>query len=89
VTGWKFEYIDDLPFPDVMELLEYWLENPPMHLLHKWFVGYKHRGRKGGRLNEFERAALPSESQVIPASQVPHYVQEAMKRSAEEKLRAR
>jgi hypothetical protein len=80
--------IDEMPFPDVMELVDYWAENPPMHLLHKWFVGYKNKRRRG-ELNEFERAALPNESQVVPASQVPFYVQEAMKRAHEEKLNAR
>lgn len=58
-----------------------------MHLLHKWFVGYKRKPKR--ELNQYERAALPSEGQVVPASAVPFYVQEAMKRHAEEKLRAR
>jgi hypothetical protein len=57
-----------------------------MHLLHKWFVGYKRKPKM--ELNKYEHAAM-SEGLVIPASAVPFYVQEAMKRHAEEKLRAR
>jgi hypothetical protein len=79
--------IDEMPFSDVVDLMEYQKEDPPMHLLHKWFVGYKRT--KTAELNQFERAALPSEGQVIPASAVPFYVQEAMKRHAQEKLHAR
>lgn len=75
-----------MEFPDALELSEYWAENPPMHLLHKWFIGYKRKPKM--ELNKYERAAM-SEGLVIPASAVPFYVQEAMKRHAEEKLRAR
>ena len=57
-----------------------------MHLLHKWFVSYKRKPKR--ELNKYERAAM-SEGQVLPASAVPFHVQEAMKRHAQEKLRAR
>ena len=78
--------VDEMPFPDVIDLMEYQKENPPMHLLHKWFVGYKRK--KTGELNKFERDAL-TQNLVIPATAVPLYVQHAMKRHAQEKLNAR
>jgi hypothetical protein len=78
-----------MPVPDVIALSDYWTENPPVHLLHKWYVGYKGKGKsRRGELNKHERAALPSQSQVLPAAAVPLYVQEAM-RAHKEKLDAR
>lgn len=31
-TGWTFDVIDDLTFPDVFDLVRYWKEMPPAHV---------------------------------------------------------
>lgn len=41
VCGFTAAEIDALPFPDWLDLRRYWRKNPPVHLLVKWFVGYK------------------------------------------------
>ena len=41
-TGWSKRYVDEeLTFPDVLELFEYWNENPPTHELAAAWIGYK------------------------------------------------
>jgi len=38
-TGWTFQQIEDTPWPVLLDLLDYWKENPPQHLLMKKLVG--------------------------------------------------
>ena len=33
VTGWTFEYIDGLIWPQLMQLFKYWRKHPPLHIL--------------------------------------------------------
>jgi hypothetical protein len=41
VTGWPLEYINDLPWPAVVEQYDYWQKYPPVHLLLAKFLGVK------------------------------------------------
>jgi hypothetical protein len=41
-TGWTWEYIDDnMTLPRMEALNQYWVDNPPLHLLVRGLVGYK------------------------------------------------
>jgi hypothetical protein len=54
--GWTLEYIDNLPWPDVAAMMEFFLEEPPVHMLVAGFLGYKARGQKP-ELSEVEQRA--------------------------------
>ena len=41
VTGWTIRELDATPWPDVMDLLDYWTANPPLHLMVKGYLGIK------------------------------------------------
>lgn len=41
-TGWTPRELDLIPWPEALDLLDYWAENPPLHVLAKrafkvWF----------------------------------------------------
>ena len=36
-TGWRIRDLDETPYPVVADLLDYWGESPPVHLLVKAF----------------------------------------------------
>ena len=40
-TGWTVAELDRTPWPDVMDLLDYWAECPPLHLMVRAYMGYK------------------------------------------------
>lgn len=42
--------LNGTPWPDVLELLAYWKENPPLHLLLKGFMGIE--TKKEGKAEE-------------------------------------
>ena len=42
-TGWTYPDIDEISYPDSIELVAYWIENPPTHVLLKNFMGYKNK----------------------------------------------
>lgn len=44
-TGWSYEQIDRASMCDICDLLEYWLEEPPAHVV----LGAVHMERKGKR----------------------------------------
>ena len=65
-----------MDFPAVVELLDYWLEYPPEHLLLRAFVGYEgQKGRTGSdswrqrraeEMNDFNFKESKTDSSVIP-----------------------
>lgn len=36
-TGWTSRQVDETPWPDVKDLLNYWKEYPPVHILVRPF----------------------------------------------------
>jgi hypothetical protein len=82
VTQWTLEYIDALPFPDVIDLFTYWLDCPPTHLLLRGFVGYNPPSTEP---TELERRFLPTGPgtplKTLPAS-VQDFVLKAMMHKA-------
>ena len=40
-TGWTIRELDATPWPDVLDLLDYWSECPPLHLMVKAYLGIK------------------------------------------------
>jgi hypothetical protein len=45
VTGWTLEDFDRQPLPAVFDLIEYWGENPPTHLIQAAKAGLGRRKR--------------------------------------------
>ena len=45
-TGWTLQQLEATPWPDVLELLAYWREWPPVHVLVKtgFFTDSKAKG---------------------------------------------
>jgi hypothetical protein len=53
VTGWTPDYIEEnLTLPRVYALMEYWTENPPMHLMVKAYLGIKGSGKTASINND-------------------------------------
>lgn len=45
-TGWTWDQVDSLTWPQVLELLTYWKQQPPTHVLVKaFFMGDKEESR--------------------------------------------
>ena len=38
-TGWTIRELDETPWPVVLDLLEYWADSPPLHLMVKAYMG--------------------------------------------------
>jgi hypothetical protein len=55
--------VDATPWPDVLDLLDYWADNPPVHQLLKGFMGIK--GRKKKAKAEPATKAIQSDMQSI------------------------
>ena len=45
-TGWTVPELDATPWPDVMDLIDYWADHPPVHQLLAGFMGVKPKNRK-------------------------------------------
>jgi hypothetical protein len=41
VTGWTFEYLDEMEFPDIISLMDHWTDYPPTHLLARAYLDYR------------------------------------------------
>ena len=39
VTGWTIPQLNATPWPDTQDLLDYWFDNPPLHLMVKAYLG--------------------------------------------------
>jgi hypothetical protein len=85
VTGWTLEYIGAMEFPDALELMSYWAEYPPEHLLLKGYVGYK--GPRGGKVKTAnggqdgtERKGKELEYGKKDWDSFPSYVREAIEK---------
>ena len=53
VTGWTWEYIDEImTLPRLSELSAYWYDHPPTHVIAAWSAGIKPKtgdeGKQGG-----------------------------------------
>lgn len=86
-TGWTPYIIDDLPFRDVLDLVDYWNDYPPIHMLFRGFVGYEGRKKKKEQVEEptpmdqIMLQALPG----TPVSALPDWQRSAIERVLKEK----
>jgi hypothetical protein len=47
ITGWSWEYIDDyMTLPRLFEMMDYWAEHPPLHIVLAAFAGIKPSKKK-------------------------------------------
>jgi hypothetical protein len=37
--------VDSISYPDALELVDYWSDNPPTHILLKSFMGYEGKSK--------------------------------------------
>jgi hypothetical protein len=40
-TGWTIRELDATPWPDVLDLLDYWTASPPVHVMVRAYMGIK------------------------------------------------
>jgi hypothetical protein len=59
VTGWRWSDIDEMTLPQVQALLDYWVDNPPLHIIAKHFAGYERKS-----VADDEAKALEAEQYV-------------------------
>lgn len=60
-TGWTVRQVDETPWPDIQDLINYWMSNPPLHLMLKGFMGIDGKDTKNTK--EF----APSSQEEIAA----------------------
>lgn len=41
VTGWSLEYFDEVSTADTIDMMKYWNDYPPTHVLLRGYVGYE------------------------------------------------
>ncbi len=72
-----------MDFPFVAELLEYWTNFPPTHVLLRWFSGYK--GTEGRRQSNWRsrRAEEMGDHDYQPEKQVPEMTEKDSRIAAE------
>jgi hypothetical protein len=78
-AGWTSREFDETPLPVVFDLLEYWAENPPTHLIQAAKAGLGKRKRKGTRQH---RVRKPEDLKPVDEAyerSLPPWVQEARK----------
>ena len=92
---WTLEEFDRQPFPFVLEMMEYFAQHPPEHILLAAQVGFKgkKRGRKmGGYENEeeFRKAGLLPSQKNTAASELslPAWVREVRQDARAKKMAA-
>ena len=39
INGYTYSEINDLYFPDLLEIVEYWAIEPPVHDMVRWYLG--------------------------------------------------
>lgn len=57
-TGWTVQEVDATPWPDLLDLLDYLDNNPPLHVMIRGFLGIKGRTK------------APTEPQSVTMDQV-------------------
>lgn len=45
-TGWTIQQLDATPWPAVMDLIDYWADNPPVHRLVAAYLGVKPKRKR-------------------------------------------
>lgn len=77
-TGWTHAAIDEMSLCDVLDLIAYWGENPPTHIILA--ARYLNRGGSSRRMRRSEsdiRAEMNQLSSMLgPASPVPPHLRE-------------
>ena len=69
--GWALEYIDGLELPDVQEMADYWMIEPPENWLLKGFTGYK----EPSTVSEDPRLLSQTTAPSRPFDQQPPHIQ--------------
>lgn len=75
--------MEELPFPRLLSLLEYWNEWPPAAELLRGYVGYKplSKEEREQRDKAASRAAMRAMGPVVPYEQLPNWLRNAHARN--------
>ena len=57
VQGWLPHELDTCPWPTVLDLLDYWYDNPPVHLLVKAYMGIEREEEEEHRVMDPDELA--------------------------------
>ncbi len=41
-TGWTLPELEAIPWPEALDLLDYWAHNPPIHMAVQGMLGIEH-----------------------------------------------
>ena len=41
-TGWTLPQLEAIPWPEALDLLDYWSRNPPIHMAVQGMLGIEH-----------------------------------------------
>jgi len=63
-TGWTFDQLNDSSFCDVLDLLTYWAEEPPAHVILA--LRYLGAGKRGKHVDEAQSRKDLGEMQQLP-----------------------
>ena len=69
-TGWTWEQVGQLTIPRLNALNKYWKQNPPVHLLVKWFIGYESKDEKPQKSTQDNDAAFAELFSMFPTGQM-------------------
>lgn len=84
---WTIEEFDRQPFAFVLELIEYWVENPPEHIMLQALAGYRKK-RRGGSKEAQKVIDIVAPSTVSDERLLPPWVQDARRLERDAKAKA-
>jgi hypothetical protein len=82
-AGWTSKEFDEAPLPMVFDLLEYWGDNPPEHIVAAAQAGIRRKKRKKKMSKKIEPPKPVDEKQEAI---LPPWVREARKQERERRL---
>ncbi len=82
-AGWTSEQFDNTPLPVVFELLEYWSDNPPTHLIQAALAGLGGKKKKKGKMPPLKSKAPKAVNKKAEAK-LPEWIQKAREMAREE-----
>ncbi len=90
-TGWTVEQFNDAPLPAVFDLLEYWAEHPPEHVIAAAVAGIKpkdHKKKREKKMYEQKTNKKPVINPFNPEAeaQLPEFARKARQMERDRRL---
>ena len=76
-THWTIGEIEEAPFCDIVELFDYWMVKPPLHLMVANFLGYKPREKHDAmEIGQAMRAITGGKGRAKSLDRAPAWIQQ-------------